>query len=159
MNNIYKSYSQLPNMIEVTNLIPFLLLGFMVGICGFFDAPYDRSHMVICDGEECLKANFDNCNPAYGNIIEDDFNIYFEIRGMKENGRCETYVRLDEINLEEVPENFRGIANLATGASMICEVENYEKEALLRGEFDKSMLSRCNGILANALETVIPQLE
>ncbi len=115
--------------------------------------------MVVCENEFCLKENLNLCNPAYGNIIEDDFNIYFEIRGLNENGKCKTYVRLDDINLDEVPENFKGIANLAIGTDMVCEIEENEKDALLRGEFDKSMLSKCNGILVNVLGAVAEDIE
>lgn len=155
MNNIYKYYSQLLNMIEISNLIPILLFGILISVCGLFEAPYDRSHMIVCEGHLCIKDNFNTCTPAYGNIIENDFNIYIEIRELKDNGRCETFIRLEEINLDEVPDNLRSIASLATGASMICEVEAHEKDILLRGEFDKSMLNRCNGILANALSTAM----
>lgn len=157
MNNIYKYYSQLLNMIEVSNLIPIFLFGILISVCGIFEAPYDRSHMIVCETQSCLEQNFNTCTPAYGNILENDFNIYFEIRELKENERCLTYIRLEEINLDEVPENIRGIASLATGASMICEVEAHEKDNLLRGKFDKSMLSKCNGILANALQTAISE--
>jgi hypothetical protein len=142
-------------MIEISNLIPFFLLFSLIGVCGLFDMPYDRSHMIVCEIPECLSLNFDSCTPAYGNIVDDDYNLYFEVRGLKDNGKCEIYLRLEDMNLDEVPEDYRSAASLAIGRSMVCETEGYEKQRVLMGDFDKEMLSKCNGVLANILEGVI----
>jgi hypothetical protein len=142
-------------MIEVaSNLIPFLLLFSLIGVCGLFDMPYDRSHMIVCEGDACLKENFNTCTPAYGNIIDKNSNVYFEIRGLKSNNKCEIFVKLEDLNTEIVPEDLRSLANLAIGRSMICEAEAHQKDVILRGVFDKDMLKNCNGVLANALESV-----
>jgi hypothetical protein len=146
-------------MIEVSNLVPFLLFGFIISVCGLFDMPYDKSSMVVCEGDMCLRDNFNSCTPAYGNMANENYNVYFEIRGLKDNGKCEIFVKLEDINMEVVPEEFQSVANLAIGRSMICEAEEYQKEEVLKGNFDKTMLSNCNGVLANALETVAPYLE
>lgn len=146
-------------MIEATNLIPFLLVGFLIGICGLFEAPYDRSHMIICNDDNCLKNNFQECAPAYGDLISADYNIYFEVRGLKENGKCEVYIQLNEINSDKVPDEIRTVANLAKGSSMICEVDEEQKDKVLSSQFDSSLLENCNGVLANALVTVAPHFE
>lgn len=159
MNNLYKYYSQLLNMIEVTNLMPFLLVGFLIGICGLFEAPYDRSNMAVCDDDTCLKNNFQECAPAYGNLVSEDYDIYFEVRGLKDNGKCEVYIQLNQINSDKVPDEIKTVANLAKGSSMICEVNEKDKNKVLSSQFDSSLLENCNGVLANALSTVAPYFE
>lgn len=145
-------------MIETNCIISFLLFGALIGLCGFFESPYDTSGMDICNDESCLKNNFEECTPSYGNMKTEDYDIYYEVRGLK-NDKCEVFIRLDEINLDEVPEELRGIANLAKGSSMLCEVKDEDKSKLINGDFDESMLNNCNGVLANALKTVAPHLK
>ena len=146
-------------MIQASNLIPFILFGLLIGFCVLFEAPYDRSHMVVCGDDSCLKNNFQLCEPAYGDLVSPDYNIYFEVRGLKDNGKCEVYIKLNEINSDKVPEEIKTIANLAKGSSMICEVDEKDKDKVLSSQFDSSLLEDCNGVLANALVTVAPHFE
>jgi len=153
--------------IGFSGIVPFIMFGMLIGLCGFFEPSHNNNNVLIdnsyeqihCYDDTCLKEQFIICEPSYGNINNQIFTAYVEINGETSNGKCEVYVRLDDLNSSAIPESYKMFTSFAVGSDMVCEVEDNEKNLLIEGKFDKNLISKCNGNLANILDMIAPYIE
>lgn len=145
-------------MIGVNELVPMFLFTLLIGFCGFF-GPSARNveGMEGCYDDTCFLQSFEECSLSYGTINTDIVTIYMEVLGPNNQGTCDVYVRLDNINSSKVPDEYKTFSDVAKYSDMNCKLNNVQRDLLLSGQFNEELINNCEGSLATVLKSIAPQ--
>ncbi|MGC8924117.1 MAG: hypothetical protein ACP5KJ_02920 [Candidatus Micrarchaeia archaeon] len=134
-------------------ILPILAI---IGLCGFFENPMAQDKYVAvgytgqattCLNAKCFEEKFAAGEPAQYDLKDENVQIHMEVRGKSKSGNTVVYLRIDDFNESQVPENMRIIAKNAKGSDMVCALDSSDVDKIMAGNVDKTMLDNCDGPL------------
>lgn len=144
-------------------VIPLGLILLVGGLCGFLTGAEQQKYkpsenqpvMKTCTTQECFQQSILSGAPAEYDLNEQGASMHMEIRGKSDLGDTIAYIRLDEIDESQIPEEYRLIAGSIKGADMVCALSDDNVQKMMAGEIDESILDKCDGTLKSFVQIAV----